>query len=169
MGAAHPGPGPVAERRRQAGLGLRGWAGSGTGGGTLGRPALVQSGKGQRTATHVRQRSPRLIPHEAEDHGDGVAKLRRGRVRWRSRGLERVTGRRIRPWGARSGRWRGETAGRRGSPPTTMTCGRERMKQGGEGQVREEEEGDGAPAWGSPARVVSCEDLAGEEGSRSSL
>ena len=30
MGAAHPGPGPVAERRRQAGLGLRGWAGSGT-------------------------------------------------------------------------------------------------------------------------------------------
>ena len=42
------------------------------------------------------------------------------------------------------------------------------MKQGGEGQVREEEEGDGAPAWGSPARVVACEDLAGEEGSRSS-
>ena len=41
MGAAHPGPGPVAERRRQAGLGLRGWAGSGTGGGTLGRRALV--------------------------------------------------------------------------------------------------------------------------------
>ena len=42
------------------------------------------------------------------------------------------------------------------------------MKQGGEGQVREEGEGDGAPAWGSPARVVACEDLAGEEGSRSS-
>ena len=41
------------------------------------------------------------------------------------------------------------------------------MKQGGEGQVREEGEGDGAPAWGSPARVVACEDLAGEEGSRS--
>ena len=171
LGFAQGGPGAgdveVQREPKQAEarpVGLR----SGTGGGTLGWPALVQSGKGQRAATHVWQRSPRLIPHEAEDHGDGVAKLRRGRVRWRSRGLERVTGRRIRPWGARSGRWRGETAGRRGSPPTTTTCGRERMKQGGEGQVREEEEGDGAPAWGSPARVVACEDLAGEEGSRSS-
>ena len=42
------------------------------------------------------------------------------------------------------------------------------MKQGGEGQVREEGEGDWAPAWGSPARVVACEDLAGKERSGSS-